>query len=378
MKVKSLCYTKNSAWSQPLPAMDSPNTVVFVFGAPEFLEFKEPFTDLKNKFPSSTIVGCSSAGEIFGTKVQDHSLSVAVVQFDKTKVGVACFPIENPTDSSQVGESLAKSLNREGLAATLLFSEGLTINGSELIQGFNNVLKNTKVAVSGGLAGDGSDFKKTWVLKNGFPVAKHVSAIAFYGDKVSMTLGSQGGWDIFGPERIITRSTGNTIYEIDGEPALTLYKNYLGDKAKDLPASGLLFPLQIRKNLDDEKRLVRTILAVDPKENSLTFAGDVPQGWYAQLMKANFSRLIQGASDATLTTKAVSGPLLNIAISCVGRRLVLGQRTVEELEAVLKNLPKGTEQVGFYSYGELSPALAGEPCELHNQTMTLSLIGETT
>jgi hypothetical protein len=124
---------------------------------------------------------------------------------------------------------------------------------------------------------------------------------------------------------------------------------------------------------------VRTVLAVDEQRQSMTFAGDIPQGSRAQLMRANFDRLIQGASDAATLAGAArdvrDGETLAIAISCVGRRLVLGERTEEEVEATLDVLPPGSRQIGFYSYGEISPYAKG-PCDLHNQTMTLTTIAE--
>ena len=105
------------------------------------------------------------------------------------------------------------------------------------------------------------------------------------------------GWDPFGPERLITRSEGNVLYELDGKSALDLYKRYLGEHSQELPASGLRFPLSLRIPGADT-RLVRTILAVDEPHQSMRFAGDVPQGAYAQLMKANFDRLIDGAIES--------------------------------------------------------------------------------
>jgi hypothetical protein len=179
-------------------------------------------------------------------------------------------------------------------------------------------------------------------------------------------------------ERLVTRSRANVLFELDGKPALQLYKEYLGDRASGLPATGLLFPLTLRAARDDDKRLVRTILAVDEATQSMTFAGDVPQGYYAQLMHANFDRLIQGAGEAALSTRGDGAPApapLAIAISCVGRRLVLGERAEEETEAVLEVLPPHTQQIGFYSYGEISPYASGH-CDLHNQTMTLTTISE--
>ena len=237
------------------------------------------------------------------------------------------------------------------------------------------------MVVTGGLAGDGTHFKRTWVLKDRTPQSGYVTAVGFYGDHIRLGHGSKGGWDKFGPERQVTKSIGNVLYELDGRAALGLYKEYLGDRASGLPATGLLFPLAIRTSQAEGKVLVRTILAVDEATQSMTFAGDIPEGVFAQLMRANFDRLIQGASEAAaLTTQHQNGspstsPTLSIAISCVGRRLVLGERTEEEIEATLEILPKGSRQVGFYSYGEISPYKSGA-CDLHNKPMTLTTITE--
>jgi hypothetical protein len=233
------------------------------------------------------------------------------------------------------------------------------------------------VIVTGGLAGDGDRFQRTWSIRDGVPTTGVVCAAGLYGDSVRVGHGSKGGRDLFGPERLVTRSAGNVLLELDHQPALTLYKEYLGDLAAGLPATGLLFPLAIRTETA-ETSLVRTILAVDEQEQSLTFAGDVPQGASAQLMRANFERLIDGAADAAAMISGVpedGSPALAIAVSCVGRRLVLGTRVEDEIEATLDVLPPATRQVGFYSYGELSPSGAGS-CDLHNQTMTLTLVGE--
>ena len=263
------------------------------------------------------------------------------------------------------------------MRAVLIFSDGLHVNGSELVRGLNAVLPPS-VVVTGGLAGDGDRFSRTWVLKEGVPATGCVTAVGLYGDAVRVGHGSKGGWDCFGPERRVTRSKENVLYELDGKPALALYKDYLGERASGLPATGLLYPLAPRAAASDEKRLVRTILAVDEATQSLTFAGDIPEGSLAQLMQANFDRLVQGAGEAALSTTDQfhgSGPILAIAISCVGRRLVLGERTEEEVEATVDALPKQARQIGFYSYGEISPYASGS-CDLHNQTMTLTTIYE--
>lgn len=378
MRVETFTYHDKNGWSlSQLPALDSPRTLVMVFGGSSYLEKDIPFLELSTMYPQANIVGCSTAGEIHGVTINDESLSVAVVQFDETQVVTGFAPVRNTRDSYAAGESLAQNLAGPNLRAVMVLSDGSVVNGSELVRGINSVLP-ADVAVTGGLAGDGTRFQQTWVLKNGQPQSGFVSAIGFYGNTLNFGHGSKGGWDIFGPERTVTRSEANRLYELDGKPALALYKEYLGERAQGLPATALYFPLALRTNTTDEKRIVRTILAVDEVTQSMTFAGDIPSGSLVQLMRANFDRLIDGASDAALMTmrdRTYTGDTLSIAISCVGRRIILGERAEEELEATLDALPNTVKQVGFYSYGEISPYTNGH-CDLHNQTMTLTTISE--
>ena len=168
------------------------------------------------------------------------------------------------------------------------------------------------------------------------------------------------------------------LYELDGQSALDLYKMYLGEKAAELPGSALLFPLGLKFD-EDSDTIVRTVLAVDETKNSMTFAGDIPEGCYVRLMKANFDKLIEGANLAAAHTTQKGGSSedkLALLISCVGRKLILGQRIDEEVEAVMDVLGSGSTVTGFYSYGEISPVVESAVCELHNQTMTITTFAE--
>lgn len=362
------------AWTGPFSELDSERTLVLVFGASAFLDHPEPLRKLVSAFPASHIVGCSSSGEIFEDLIYDDSLAVAVTRFDHTDLRVAVAATSSDS-SHRAGRDLARALADPNLAGVLVLSEGLDVNGTDLVDGLTEGLPG--VAITGGLAGDGGRFERTWTLVDGKPHSGYVSALGFYGDRVHIGHGSQGGWDRFGPERIVTHSRGNVLYELDGEPALELYKQYLGELADGLPATGLLFPLALRETEHADRQVVRTIRAADEDTHSLTFAGDIPMGYRAQLMQANFDRLVGGAEAAAehALVPDVPGPFLTIAISCVGRRLVLGERTEDELEAVCHALPDGNHQVGFYSYGEISPYTEGT-CDLHNQTMTLTVVAE--
>ncbi|MBS0287805.1 MAG: FIST C-terminal domain-containing protein [Proteobacteria bacterium] len=378
MKVETFHYKKVGGWSvKSFPPLDSENTLILAFCAPEFFNNCSPLQDLKKAYPLSKIAGCSTAGEILDDTINDHSISVAVTKFEKSQIKIINKNIDEVSQSKNIGKSLTECLKGENLKGIIVLSDGLIVNGTELVKGIKENL-DPRVIITGGLAGDGNKFQRTWTLQNEKPVYNGITAIGLYGKDIEIGFGSKGGWDIFGPEKLITRSQGNILYEIDGEPALAIYKKYLGDRAKDLPASGLLFPLSIRESSASENKVVRTILGIDENNQSMIFAGDIPQGWYAQLMKANFDRLVEAASIASkLATSEIKMPqeTLNLAISCVGRRLVLGERTIEEVEASLENLGKNPAMIGFYSYGEISPS-GLLSSDLHNQTMTLTIINE--
>jgi hypothetical protein len=380
MKIASFCYENEGGWVETLNSyadFDSPQTLIIIFGDSSYSDKPQLIQQISKTYPNSKIIGCSTAGEVLGQTITEKSLVGAIIKFEKTEISLSYSGIENSKDSFAAGENLAKALNRKDLRGVLILSDGLNINGSKLIEGINSVLPSS-VVVTGGLAGDDGRFSHTWVIKNGVAEDKVVSAVGFYGENVTIGHGSKGGWDIFGPERRVTKSIDNELFELDGKPALQLYKDYLGDRAADLPASALLFPLALRTVESDQKQIVRTILSINEEKQSMTFAGDVPENSLVQLMRANFDRLIDGASEAAIMTRQNVDSVENvfsIAISCVGRRLILGERAEEELEAVMDYLPRNTTQIGFYSYGEISPYASGH-CDLHNQTMTLTTFTE--
>jgi hypothetical protein len=260
-----------------------------------------------------------------------------------------------------------------------VLSDGLSVNGTPLVKGLSDGLPEG-VVITGGLAGDGSRFGQTWVLgPDGGARGGQICAVGLSGERLHIGHGCDAGWTDFGPERRITRATGNVLYELDGKPALTLYKSYLGERASELPGAALLFPLSVKRASGETESLIRTVLAVDEASQSMTFAGDIPEGGVARLMRANTDKLIQSAGLAAqrAAENLPSGaPVMVVSVSCVGRRLVLGERTDEEVETVLDAMPEGAAHLGFYSYGEISPLLRGGAASLHNQTMTVTALAE--
>jgi hypothetical protein len=378
MKIQQKKFSQSTGWEtlKDNHFNESTCNFVMVFGSPSLLNDPSIYATIRNKYPIADIIMGSTAGEIYNTQVNDDSLSLTAVYFETTKIKTATVQIGEVKNSLEAGRFLAAALDPVSLKNVLVISDGQKVNGSELVQGLQECLTPGTI-ITGGLAGDGSRFIRTLVGLNELPVEGRIVAIGFYGDNLLVTYGSMGGWDSFGPERLITKSDANVLYELDGKPALDIYKMYLGEYASELPGSGLLFPLSIRLP-DSEELVVRTILAVNEEKKSLTFAGNMPEGAYARLMKANFDRLIEGASNAA--QNSINGnnkkPGLAILISCVGRKLVLNQRIEEEVEVVRAIYGDDTAMTGFYSYGELSPSFKTGKCELHNQTMTITTLSE--
>lgn len=351
--------------------------LVLVFGSGELVTSQTLFDDIRARFPHADIVSCSTAGEILHNEVYDDSAVVTAVYFEKAHIKSVSVDINKNVNSFETGKSLMSLLNQNDLTSVLVISEGSFVNGSDLVAGFNE-LNSNNIPVTGGLAGDAARFAKTQVGLNTVAKEGTVVAIGFYGTNLAIGHSSFGGWDEFGKERVITKSTKNVLYEIDGKKALDLYKEYLGPYVDELPGSALLFPISLRTN-DADKNLVRTILNVNEEDGSMIFAGNMPEGSKLRLMKANFEKVINGSSIAATNTTLMNNESkadLAILISCVGRKLILQDRTSEEVQAAQEVFGNHTVITGFYSYGELSPFNPGSNCELHNQTMTITTFTE--
>lgn len=356
----------------------SPQLVV-MFGSIDAFKPDGQASQVARHLPGSLVIGCSTAGEISDKGVYNNTLVITAARFGQADFRPAWETVRNMDDTFEAGKRFASKLDKKDLKAIFLLGRGLEINGSALVAGMREVVGNG-VVLTGGLAGDGGKFKQTFTILNGDVADNRVVGFGIYGDHVAVGFGSQGGWEPFGPVRRVTRCKQNVLFELDGEPALDLYKKYLGDKARELPSSGLLFPFAILKDNQDTTGIIRTILAVDEKEKSLTFAGEIPQGGIVRLMHANNAGLVNGARRAAehalrlvKSDEAESG--LGILISCVGRKLVMGDDVDEELEAVQEVL-KDSTLTGFYSYGEICPHMDADDTKLHNQTMTITYLYE--
>jgi hypothetical protein len=376
VKVNRSVWSPASGWAHEgggAAAGDVDLVLVFGSTAP-MIEARLP--EIRGRYPNAYVCGGSTAGEIIGREVRDDSLVVTAIRLEKSQLKTAEITIDSVDDSLAAGQRLAASIPHAGLVHTFVLSDGLGVNGTDLVRGLSAALP-PGVATTGGRSGDGERFVRTYVCAGDTVAERRSVLLAFYGPHLRVGYSSMGGWDAFGPERRVTRAARNVVFELDGGSALELYKRYLGEHARDLPASGLLFPLTVRDPGNGEC-VTRAVVGIDEAAQSMTFAGDVPEGSFVRLMHANFDRLVDGACAAGRASQQMLGvpAELAILISCVGRKQLLKQRVEEEVEGVIETLSPGTHTTGFYAYGELSPTAPGAPCTLHNQSMSVTLFSE--
>lgn len=375
MKIDQFLFSsKEPILNQLLPNVKKPNFAL-IFGSRLDMEEDTSFIqDIKKKYPNTDIITVSSAGTISDVTITSM-YAATFVELEKTSHLTKVFHYNEFDNFIDLGRSIGNSFDQTNLVYIMLLGTS-GINAEKILEGLNEVLPNN-VTVSGGIAGDDERFERTLVGLNENIASDQMVALAFYGTNLIVTHGSKGGWDTFGPQRTVTKSEGNILFEIDNRPALDLYKEYLGEKATELPGSGLLFPFTILDTATSEP-IVRGIQNVNESLNSIVLFGDVKNGDKIQLMRANFDRLIDGAAQSSIESKIGlnAEPDLALLVSCVARKLVLGQSTEDELEEARKYLGASTKICGFYSYSELSPVVGSNACLLHNQTMTITTFTE--
>jgi hypothetical protein len=380
MQVKQIIGRNAADVSNKLSGLDSITPdLLLVFASVDHFTGSGLHHTLRQAFPNATLLGCSTAGEITPDGVDDGTCTVTGLQLDHTRLTQGDTELRGMDDSFAAGERIGQQIAAVDLKAVLVFGPGVQINGSALVNGMTSVI-GSAIPITGGLAGDGGAFKQTFTLGPAGIADNRVVAIGLCGDRIRFGHGSFGGWEPFGPARKVTRCEGNVLFELDGEPALEIYKRYLGDYAAGLPASGLLFPFAMLGEDHNAMGLIRTILGVNEATGSLTLAGEINQNGYLKLMHATTDKLVDGAESAAEAAAAMlesPGQSLAILVSCVGRKLVMGNRVDEEVEAVGDVLGSKAVLTGFYSYGEISPFTPGASCKLHNQTMTITCLSES-
>ena len=381
MKTVQLKKHKNSDWKYLSENISLKEPLVLVFGNRYLLEDEGIYEEVKGIFKDGHIVFGSACGDISSESIDDESITITAIEFEKSSFVIKTSNVlsedsEAKIDSFSVGKELISQLPEEGLKHVFVLSEGSFVNGSQLTKGMNAATDNN-LLITGALCGDDARFEKTISSYNENPKQGEMVAIGLYGESLEVTFSINGGWTPFGPERIVTKSDGNVLYELDNLPALDLYKKYLGEKAKELPGAALLYPMNVKSD-DGNNHIVRTILNIDEDANSMILAGDIFEDSRVQLMMTHVDNIVNAAEKAAINASEFRTKKAELAIlvSCIGRKLVLDQRVEEEVEEVMEVVGDATTITGLYSYGEIAPLIGESKCHLHNQTMTITLISE--
>ncbi|WP_406683450.1 FIST C-terminal domain-containing protein [Seonamhaeicola sp. MEBiC1930] len=376
MKIVQLRKYKNQDWQSLTPFVKLQKPLVMVFG--DRLELEDPkiYKSILKLFPKGHIVFSSTGGNIISNSVDDECITITAIEFERSSFVVQTINLnDTELDSYKAGIQLVNKLPKDGLKYIMVFSDGSFINGSELTKGMNFAV-NSNVLITGGLSADSDRFERTIVSYNENPKDGEIVAVGFYGDTLEVSSSIEGGWQPFGAERTVTRSKANILYELDKKPALDLFKKYLGDKADELPVSTMFYPLEVK--IDEDQSIVRTVLNINEDYNAMIFAGDVPLNSKVQLMMTNVDDLVNSAQLTAQQAfeKLINKPQLAIVNSGLGRKLLLDQRTVEEIEQIKTVIGNEIVITGFYSNGEIAPFEDENMCQIHNQTIALTLISE--
>ncbi len=379
MKTVQLKRSKNSDWEYLSENIDLKEPLVLVFGNRFLLEKENILEEIRTIFKDGHIVFGSTAGDISSESVNDESITITAIEFEKSNFVIKTTNVleeVSDLDSFEVGKKLISQFSQEGLKYVFVLSEGSFINGSQLTKGMN-AATDDNLLITGALCGDAARFEKTISGYNENPKPGEIVAVGLYGESLEVSFSINGGWTPFGPERLVTKSKGNVLYELDNLPALDLYKQYLGEKSKELPGAALLYPLKV-KSTNEKQSIVRTILNINEEDNSMILAGDIFENSVVQLMMTNVDSIVNAAEIAAqnATESRIAKADLAILVSCIGRKLVLDQRVEEEVEEVMEVVGSSTTITGLYSYGEIAPFIGENNCQLHNQTMTVTLISE--
>jgi hypothetical protein len=290
MKTVQVKKRKNQDWEYLSENINLKEPLVLVLGNRYLLDDASIYQELRDKFPSGHLVFGSTSGDITAGEVDDDSITVTAIEFEKSHFEIKTSNVLNTDlDSYKTGEDLINQFSKEGLKHVFVVSEGSFINGSQLTKGMNSAA-NENLLITGGLCGDAARFEKTLASYNENPKPGEIVAIGFYGDTFEASFSIHGGWTPFGPERIVTKSESNVLFELDNQAALDLSKKYLGEKSNELPGAALLYPLNV-KSEDEKQSFVRTILNIDEEKNTMILAGDIPENSKVQLMMTNVDNI---------------------------------------------------------------------------------------
>ncbi|MEI6681590.1 MAG: FIST N-terminal domain-containing protein [Bacteroidota bacterium] len=321
------------------------------------------------------VFGCSSCGEFLYDNREQVITEGALVcllldlapgtyglrQFDGH--GIGSFEL-----GATIGEWLGGTFSKPAL---FVLASGLDTDGEQLVRGIQHSAGDG-IRMFGGLAGDDARFHETFVFSSGTVLNHGAIALALDLDHYDINGIASSGWVGIGADKLITHSTGNIVYTIDGAPALDVYKEYLSVKDEDLPEIGIEYPLMIKK--PGKQDVLRAVINVDREKRSLIFAGSVPEGSVVSFSSSPGFEVIDYTKNK-VEEFYMTHPRADVLIlfSCMARHSALGPAISEEIDDAWAkwNIPLA----GFFTYGEIGNNYTAA-CDFYNQTFTLVALKE--
>lgn len=379
MNTEQIMFTKEQNKEETTLEFALKPDLIFVFASALF--FNEPvlLNKLTAHYPDAEIVGCSTEGQVLKNSVLREELVLTAVEFRSTKVVSHTVEVLSTKNHYEKGLELASLFKKEGLKHVFLLSVSLATYGDDFIKGLRKGFPQ-EVKVTGGLAGDNKKYNKDFVLDGSRePNSTVAKAIGFYGDSLTITYASVGGWEEKPIKLKATQSSKNVLETINNKPALDVYREVLMLSEDEVGESSIKYPFSVYQ-VGENEPVIRAVVGVDTKNKTITFGGNIEEGSTLKIMKASVDRIIEGAGEAA--TKGLSAipqshqVKLALIVSCNSRKTFLNDYVSEEIEQVIDEVGQHTTYTGFYARGEIAPFKQDENVRLHNQTMTLTLFSE--
>jgi diguanylate cyclase (GGDEF)-like protein len=343
---------------------DDEKLLIQIFTSKNNFEFIKKLLSIFTKhFPKSTLIGSTTDGEICNGKVSTKKTVISFSSFEKTNLEIY---ISNKfKDYFEGGKNLAKSLIKDDTKVIISFIDGLRGNGEDFLNGINSV--NNNIIISGGLAGDNSEFKKTYVFTKDTILFDGVVGVALNSNNLKIFTDYSFDWQAIGKKLTITHAIGNRVFTIEDKTAVEAYNYYLGEAVSEkLPKVGIEFPLIIQNN---DLNIARAVIGKED-DGSLIFAGNLKIGDKVRFGCADFDSIFnetQKHVDKLLGTCVES----IFIYSCMARRRFIPEAIESETSVYNKIAPSS----GFYTYGEFFSC--GRSKLLLNQSMTVLALSES-
>jgi hypothetical protein len=322
--------------------------------------------------PEVVLVGCSSYAEIDSAEALTRSVTLLGCRSASCKAQAASLPADGRSPR-ELGRALGAQLAPFSPRLLLLFPDVLTVNATQLLRGVQEVF-GSEFPIIGGAPADSGAFQRTHLLCGRTLQTSGVVALALRGP-LHISTAARSGYLPISIARTATRvEAGNVLLELDGRPALDVYREFLGPRAGEMPAVSVEFPLGIvQEGREAAPALTSAIFKVDEARRALILGGDIPAGGQLRILSAARTEVLAGAKAATeLACRGLPNPDVALLFNCMSRKVSLGPRYKDEYAGALSLLPAELPKVGFYTFGELSPMHG--VTEHHESTYTLALL----